>query len=232
MVRYRSRRRRRWRTGTVLLLILALTVLLVSCVAGSNSLWLLGLFGADLRVYEKEPVTAQLPTDGAIAAQLCAAVEFLNAGSVTMPEFRSASQAVRLYRDAILNSLIGSNYSAYVGNAALLETVEQSYPHLTAAVLIPDSDFENAAAQYLGASSVSNRDGQLFSYLSKADCYMIPTQIGVRKIAVIPTGIAETEHTYRMTFSLDDGEGGSAVYTALFLKRSEGIPYLRALTAV
>ena len=61
---------------------------------------------------------------------------------------------------------------------------------------------------------------------------MIPTQIGVRKIAVIPTGIAETEHTYRMTFSLDDGEGGSAVYTALFLKRSEGIPYLRALTAV
>ena len=137
MVRYRSRRRRRWRAGTVLLLILALTVLLVSCVAGSNSLWLLGLFGADLRVYEKEPVTAQLPTDGAIAAQLCAAVEFLNAGSVTMPEFRSASQAVRLYRDAILNSLIGSNYSAYVGNAALLETVEQSYPHLTAAVLIP-----------------------------------------------------------------------------------------------
>ena len=48
----------------------------------------------------------------------------------------SASQAVRLYRDAILNSLIGSNYSAYVGNAALLETVEQSYPHLTAAVLM------------------------------------------------------------------------------------------------
>lgn len=232
MVRYRSRRRRKWRVGTALLLVLVLTVLLVSCVAGSNSLWLLRLFGGDLRVYETESVISLIPTDGVIATELCSAIVFLNVGSVTMQEFHSASQAIRLYRDAILNSLISSNYSAYVGNATLLEAVRQSYPHLTVSILIPESDFENAAAQYLGTSSVSNRNGQLFSYLSKADCYAIPAQIGTRKIAISPIEIAETEHTYRMTFSLDDGEGDSATYSALFLKRSEGNPYLRALTKI
>ena len=231
MARYRYGKRRRRRLGTVLVLMLALTVLLVSCVAGSSSLWLLGLFGADLGVYEKEPVTALLATDGAVASELCAAVDFLNAGSVYMPEFRSSSKAVRLYRDAILNSLISSHYSAYVGNAALLDAVARNYPHLTASVLIPDADFENAVAQYLGTSSVSNRDGDLFSYLSKADCYTIPTQLPTRQISILPSEIAETKHTYRMTFSLSDGES-TAVYTALFLKRSKGSPYLRALTAV
>ena len=229
MVRYRYGRRRHRRLAVALVLLLSLAVLLVSCVAGGGSLWLLSLFGADLQVYAQEPVLAQLPADGPMASGLCEAVAFLNGGSVDMPVFRSPAKAVRLYRDAILGSLLSGNYAAYVGNAALMEEVSRSYPHLTAAVLVPDSDFENAAAQYLGAGSVSNRSGRFFTYLSRADCYTIPSRLPRGEVSVVPVDIAETEHTYRMRFTLTDSEGNSAAYTALFLKRSEGSPYLRAL---
>ena len=116
---YYRRRRRRTRVGLLVLLIVLLAVLLVSCVAGSNSMWLPGLFGTDVNIYRAEPTERSHDVSESLAAELGESVLMLTSGSVELSEFRSAGQAVKLYRDEILNSLMLQNYSTYVGNPGL-----------------------------------------------------------------------------------------------------------------
>ena len=100
---------------------------------------------------------------------------------------------------------------------------------LTASVLIPSSDFESAVNRHLGLSSVSNRNGNLFTYLSRAACYITPLQVKSRTVSISVLQLSETENTYRLGFSLSDPDGSSATYNALFVKRDDGSAYLRAL---
>lgn len=230
MTRHYRRRRRKLRAGTILVLLLAVSLLLVSCVAGSNLLWVRSLFGADIASYRSEPVIATHPSDGDIAQELCDALELLTSGSVYLKEFRTVSQAVRIYRDEILNALVRTNYASYVGDPTLTQTVGKAYPYLTAAVLIPEADFESAVSRYLGASTVSNRSGEHFTYLSKADCYTAPMQAKALSVTIEADAPQETEHTYRMHFTLTDSDGNSAAYSALYIKRTDGPAYLRALS--
>lgn len=223
------RKRRRARTGAVLILILALAVVLVSCVAGSNPLWIRGLFGTDIASYRAEPVIASHPLDGELAAELCDAVETLTSSSVHLKEFHTTSGALKLYRGELLNALVRKNYALYVGNTSLSSAVSQNYPFIDAAVMIPESDFENAAARYFGTSDISNKDASYFSYLSKAACYITPVQAQALTVTVTAEEITETQNTYRMIFTLTDDSGATASYEALFHKRAEGSPYLKAL---
>lgn len=232
MTRYRRRRRKHLRIGTFILPIFLLSALLVSCVASSGTHWLRELLGTDLAKYRAEEVIAEVPVEGDTARELCSALEMLTSASVHLEEFQTSSQAVRLYRDEILNALLRSNYASYLGNTSLMASVSSNYPRLTASVLIPESDFEGAVTQYLGASSVSNRSGTCFTYLSKSECYITPTQARAMTVTLTPDAVYETLHTYRLQFTLTDRDGSTACYTALFLKRTEGSPYLRALTAV
>ena len=229
---YYRRRRRRMRAGTVAILIFLLTVLLVSCVAGSNAMWIPSLFGADVSIYRSEPITAELPTSDTRADELVDAVEILASGSVELTEFHTAAKAISIYRDAILNSLARSNYSSYLGNPALSASVQRNYPYHNAALLIPAEDFENAASRYLGAGSVSNKDGECFSYLGKSACYVTPAQAKALTVSLTPLRLVETERTYRLAFSLTDSEQHSASYEALFVKRSDGSAYLKALEKI
>ena len=231
IVSYRKRRHHHMRKSTLFLLLFLLTALLVSCTAGNNSVWVRSLLGADVAAYRAEPVKTVLELDGKESRELTETMEWFLSDSVHLKEFRNGKQAVRLYRDALLNGLMRRNYSSYVGNPTLCAAIQQSYPHITASVLIPQGDFESAASHCLGLSSVSNSDGKSFSYLPRAACYIPPQQARPLTVKLTVLSLEETENTYRLSFQLEDIEGQSACYSALFVKRNGASPYLKALTS-
>ena len=220
------------RKSTLFLLLFLLSALLVSCTAGSNAAWIRSLLGTDVASYRSEEVKATLDPESETAQELCATMEYFLSGSVQLREFRNSIQALRLYRDEILNALMRRNYSSYVGNPTLSAAVSRSYPQITASVLIPQDDFETAASYCLGLSSVSNGNGKLFSYLPRAACYIPPSQAKALTVRMSVRSLEETENTYRLFFMLEDAEGQSACYSAMFVKRGEGSAYLKSLTAV
>ncbi len=232
MVTQYRRRRRRMRKSTLFLLLFILTALLVSCTAGNNSAWVRRMLGRDTALYRSESTVATPDPNGETAAELCDTLKWFLSGSIQLKEFKNSKQGLRLYRDEILNNLMRRNYSAYVGNPTLCAAVSQSYPHITASVLIPQTDFEAAASHCLGLSSVSNGNGTTFSYLSRAACYIPPLQARPLTVHTSVLSLEETEHTYRLSFELEDAEGQSACYAAMFVKRADATPYLKSLTAI
>ncbi len=225
-----GRRRPRLRRGTLLVLLLLTAVFLVSCVAGSNPLWIKGLFGIDVANYDAEPTEALLPTDGETAASLCDTVEILLSGSTQLKTFRNTSQAVKYYRDAILNDMLRDHYVLYTGNTQLLSEASRCYPQVSLSTLIPKSDFENRVFRYFGGTNVSHRDGEVFSYLSRVEAYTAPLQAWEAQVEIAVLSLEETAHTYRMSFTLSDGSAVSAPYTAHFIKRDDGSAFLNSLS--
>lgn len=232
IVAHRRRRRRHMRKSTLFLLLFLLTALLVSCTAGSNSVWIRSLLGADVAAYRAEPVTATLDQTDEIAEELTDVMEHFLSSSVYLKEFQNGNQALRLYRDELLNDLMRRNYGAYVGNPTLCVAVSRSYPQMSASVLIPASDLETVASHCLGLSSVSNGNGKNASYLPRAACYIPPQQARALTVQMTVLSLEETENTYRLSFKLEDAEGQSACYRAMFVKRNGGTPYLKTLNKI
>ena len=225
---YRARRRRRTRRGTLVLLLLLLSIFLVSCVAGSNPLWIRGIFGIDFANYREEEILVVHPTDGELSDELCDMVEILTLGDLTLEPFSSTSQAVKLYRDAILNDMLRDNYLAYGGyGASLSNGGAASGPVLS--MLIPREDFENAVYRYFGGTTVRHRDGELFRYLRRECGYTAPIQARDPSATVLVERIEETEHTYRMSFRLVSGEEISDSYFAVLMKREDSSCYFYLL---
>ena len=228
----KHRHRRRIRKSTLFLLLFLLSALLVSCTAGGNAAWVRSFLGADTAIYRSETVIQELETDGETAKELCSTMEYFLSGTVILHEFRNGHEALRLYRDEMLNALLRNNYASYVGNPTLTNQVSRAYPHVTATVLIPEDDLKTAASHCLGLSSASNGNGEFFSYLSRASCYTTPSQARALSVSLTVRALEETEHTYRLSFQLEDVEGQSAHYSAMFVKRPDGSAYLKALSAV
>ena len=229
-VRYRYRRRgRRTNRGMLILLLLLTAVFLVSCVAGSNPLWVRSVFGLDTVNYESEPTKQALAEDGEVTASLCDIVDILLTGTLDLTTFHSTAQVVKYYRDAILNRMLCENYALYVGNSSLVTVARENYPHMQLCTLIPEDDFENTVFRYFGGTSVSHGDGELFSYLSRAKAYTAPLQPRESKLQLDVVRAEETEHTYRLLFTLTDGGETSRTYTAVFVKRGDGSCYLYSL---
>ena len=231
VVQYR-RRRRRMRKSTLFLLLFVLAALLVSCTAGNNSAWIRQVLGTDTAIYRAEPTVATLDCDSKTAEELCDMLKWFLSNSIHLKEFKNGRQGLNLYRDEILNNLMRQNYSAYVGNHTMSAAVSHFYPHITASILIPQTDFEAAVSHCLGLSSVSNSNGTNFSYLSRAACYIPPLQARSLTVRTTVLSLEETENTYRLSFSLKDTEGQSASYCAMFVKRADASPYLKSLTAI
>ncbi len=217
------------RVGVTILLLILCSVLLVSCMAGPNALWIRGLLGLDINDYFAEPPLRQLQPDGAAAALLCNMVTILVSDSIHLSPFSGTGEAVRLYRDAILNDMLRDDYSRYTGNREALETVGKNHPYFSSATLISSSDFENTVFRYFGGTSVQHRSGNAFTYLREAGYYASPLQARECLAQVNILQLHETEHTYRMQFSLTAGGETSNDYTAVFVKRSDGSCYWKAL---
>ena len=142
----------RWRIGVAVVAVFLSALLLVSCVAGSNALWVRGILGLDIGAYAAEPVEQSLPVAGDVALGLCETVRTVLTDDIRLSEFRGTSQAVKLYRDEILNSLLRSDYAAYTGRGEDIEQVAASYPTLSVATLISAKSFETVVARHFGGS--------------------------------------------------------------------------------
>ena len=211
-----------------MLLLLLISVFLVSCVAGSNPLWVRGLFGMDFANYREEEILTVHPTDGEIADGLCELVDILTLGDLSLEPFSSTSQAVKLYRDAILNDMLRDNYVVYGGyGASLSNGTAASGPVLS--TVIPREDFENAVYRYFGGTTVRHGDGEIFRYLRREGGYTAPVQARDPNAQVLVKSIEETEHTYRMSFRLSCGEAVSDLYFAIFVKREDSSCYFYLL---
>lgn len=222
-------RRHRMRTGTMLLILLLSTLLLVSCVAGSNVLWVRGLLGLDVGDYAAEPTEQVLKTDGETACELRAMVELILQSGVHLQGFSGTGEAVRLYRDAILNGMLRSSYTLYTGDRGAQDAVQQAYPYLGVSTLIAKKDFENTVFRYFGGTEVFHESGEMFSYLDRAGFYTSPIQALKLGATVTVIHLEETAHTYRMEFVLSNGNETSSAYNALFVKREDGTAYWKAL---
>ncbi len=220
------------RLGLTILLLLLSSVLLVSCMAGPNALWIRGLFGLDVNDYFSEAPLRQLQPDGTTAALLCNMVTIIVSDSTNLTPFSGTNEAVRIYRDAILNDMLRDDYSRYTGNREALDAVARAYPYLSAATLISKNDFENVVFRFFGGTSVSHRDGNAFSYLTRAGYYTSPLQARECTAQVEILELYETEHTYRMQFILTANGETSDVYTAVFVKRDDGSCYWKALRVI
>ena len=217
------------RVGLTILLLLLCSVLLVSCMAGPNALWIRGVFGLDVNDYFSEAPLRQLQPDGAAAAMLTNIVTIIVSDSIRLTPFSGTGEAVRLYRDAILNDMLRDDYSRYTGNRTAVDAIGRAYPYLSAATLISKDDFENVVFRYFGGTSVSHKSGEAFSYLSRAGYYTSPLQARKCVAEVTILELYETEHTYRMQFVLTANGETSTPYTAVFVKRSDGSCYWKAL---
>lgn len=217
------------RIGLTILLLFLCSVLLVSCMAGPNALWIRGLLGLDVNDYFSEAPLRQLQPDGAVATILSNTVTIIASDSTHLSPFSGTNEAVRIYRDAILNDMLRDDYSRYTGNREAIDNVARTYPYLSAVTLIAKEDFENVVFRFFGGTSVSHRDGDAFSYLSRAGYYTSPLQARECIVDVNILELFETEHTYRMQFTLTANGETSNVYTAVFVKRSDGSCYWKAL---
>ena len=229
---YRARRRRRRIKLTVALIaVLLCSVLLVSCMATANVVWVRGLLGFDVTDYEHEAAVSELAVDGEESETLCDMVRILSSERGTrLDAFSTTSEAVSLYRDAILGYMHRENYSRYTGNRGELEKAAGAYPQMQLSTLIPEGEFENTVFRYFGGVSVKNKSGTLYSYLNRAGCYTAPMQARQIDAEIEVSSLVETEHTFRMQFRLADGEEHSDEYTAVFLKRDDGSCYFRSLS--
>lgn len=224
----RVKRRRRTRRGSLVLLLLLLSIFLVSCVAGSNPLWVRGIFGMDFANYRSEEPLTVHTADSEVADKLCEMVEILTLGDLELEPFSSTSQAVRLYRDAILNDMLRDNYLVYGGYGASLSNggAASGPVHSTA---IPREDFENAVYRYFGGTTVRHRDGDIFRYLRQEGAYTAPVQARDPNARILVEQIVETEHTYRLSFRLVSGAEVSDPYFAVFVKRDDSSCYFYLL---
>lgn len=228
MRRYRRIHRRSARLGTLLLLLVFLGVFMVSCVAGSDTLWMQSVLGLDLGTYAKETVISAPETEDARVLQMMGTLGMLVGNGTRLETFRNCSQLLELYRDRILNAMLRENYGRYVGDQTAKAAVAASDPYLNACVLVPASDFEGTVSRCFGGSEIKNKSGECFSYL-RAGYYSMPIEPWESTVEVMPLSCEETAHAYRLTFVLCDGDDASAPYTAYFVKRSDGSFYLRGL---
>lgn len=225
----KPRRRRRHGKGRLALLLLFCALFLVSCVAGSNALWIKGIFGMDLADYRAEQVEATHPVDGRLSDSLCDTLDLLTVGSTELSSVKKSGDFIKRYRDELLNHLLEEGYSRYTGNMDAIREAELAYPNMTLSVLIPAEDLETLATRHFGLQSISHGNGELFTYLEKIDCYTFSMKSWEKSVRVIPESIEETYHTYRMVFCLEESGSRSESYQAIFVKRSDGSAYLRAL---
>lgn len=214
---------------TVLLFVLiAEMIALSSCAAGER---LMARLGFDTHDYRGESVILTHAPNSELALSLAEMTRTLTVFSPILTPFSGTREAADACRDAILNHMLNENYAQYAGNAALLEKTTDVYPHMQLTVLIPARDFEKEVyAAFGGREKITNENGELFTYLEKADAYttaFVPVQ---SEVITTVTHLEETARTYRLYFVNTLGEITSPTYCALIIRREDGTMYFSELT--
>ena len=224
-------RRRQWRLGTLVVIILLITVFLVSCMAGSNVLWIKGFLGIDSADLAAEDVVRTLDPTGMTAQRLSSTVLCVVGGSSKLFPFSSANDAAVLYRGAVLNAMLLESYSTYTGNRELIALAQEAYPRTSFATLIPKDALEARINSIFGSHSTGHESAGAFAYLDRVGMYTTAAVAQVSEVTLRVDHLFETENTYKMCFTLLTSDGVFDAYTAIFQKKSEGVYVWKMLWA-
>ncbi len=211
--------------------ILAVLVASLSSCADMGEMYnsVMTMLGFDMNDYENEAAIRFPDEDDEIYGQIEGIVAILIYDSVYITPFESTRDAASGNADAILNYMLKTSYSAYSGNPELLSQAEEAYPQYHITTLIPKADLESYVYRYFGGdSSVQHSSSARFTYLSRVDAYTTTGVAATSEVAVDVTECVETAHTYRVAFTLAEGDE-TADYTALIRKREDGTLYMKHL---
>lgn len=208
----------------------ACALFLSSCKVGDA---LLSSLGFDTYDYEGEAVIRTVEPDSREAEDLCKMIKILSVNSPYMPEFDSATQALKQCRDSVLNYMLCTDFSMYTGNPELMKEAEEKYPGLRILTVIPAEDFENCVYTFFGGNAkLTHKSSQLFTYLDEVSAYTAISVPVESNVAVSVISCEETEKTYRLTFQNTLGEVTSPVYKTLVVKREDGSMYFKYLEKI
>lgn len=219
------------------LLILAIALVSVyfsSCASSDDeeSLYVkfMTLLGFDMNDYESEAAIRFPEENDEIVTEIKEIISILVYDSAEISPFETTRDAAAKNNDAILNYMLRTSYSAYSGNAALLEEAVKEYPQYNITTLIPKADYESCVYRYFGGdTSVQHSSSVRFTYLTKVSAYTTTGQPMSMEVEIDVTKCVETAHTYRVSFTLTDTEGDSVDYEAMIMKREDGTKYMKFL---
>lgn len=200
------------------------------CLFVLSSCGLVDKLGFDTYDYMSETVTGSYDINSETAVMLEKLLGVLVLDSPVLETFDSMSDAIRAYRDAVLNYMLQSDYSKYSGNVELIEKAERAYPEYNITQIIPESEFEATMYRYFGGDvMITHRDGSRFKYLSKVGAYISAVSPASNGLHVDITSLEETAKTYRVRFRVLSEELFSEEYFALVIKREDGTYYIKKL---
>lgn len=136
----------------------------------------LSTLGFDTHDYEGEEILETYGADNEKAEALLEMLKILTICSPILEPFEGAREAMEFYRDSVLNYMLNTDYSKYTGNITLLDQVQEAYPQIQIAAIIPAEDFENTVYTYFGGKQkIKNVTSTLFVYLEKVGVYTTVT---------------------------------------------------------
>lgn len=183
--------------------------------------------GFDTYDYMSETVHTTHEPDGALAKELADMIRIL---TPSLAEFDSMREAIALYRDQVLTYMLESEYARYSGNMDLIEEASRAYPEYQVTQIIPAADFEATMYRYFGGTvKISHKDGSRFRYLKKVEAYISPSAPTSGTGVVNIHTLSETDKTYRVTFTVTQGDTESPLYFVLIIKRDDGTLYFKEL---
>lgn len=209
----------------------ALTAALtLSACSGEVYQSLMSALGFDMNDYEAEGIIRVPGTDDEAYSEIEKMIGILTLDSARIGTFESPREAASGNRDAILNYMLNTGYAGYSGNSALLSHASEEYPQYNITTLIPEGDLESTVYRWFGGdTSVQHESSLRYIYLSRVNAYTTTGQPLSVTVTLKINNCVETEHTYRVGFTLTDENGESASYSAMVMKREDETLYMRYL---
>lgn len=212
-------------------MLVASAVSLAAC-SGGGSIYtsIMSAFGFDMNDYGAEDILRVLGPEDEGYEGIVKIIGILTLDSARIAPFENPRDAASGNRDAILNYMLNTSYAAYSGNSELLSMASEEYPQYNITTLIPEGDFESTVYRFFGGnSSVKHENSARYMYLERVGAYTAAGQPLSVTVTVNISNCVETDHTYRVAFTLTDETENTASYTAMIMKREDGTMYMRYL---
>lgn len=200
------------------------------CLLLLTSCTILDKLGFDTYDYMSENVLRTHEAEGETAVMLEDVLNILVTDSPELIPFEYMGDAIKAYRDAVLDYMLETGYSKYSGNTALMSEAAEKYPEYSITQLIPEREFEATMYRYFGGDvMITHGDGSRFKYLEKVGAYVSAVPMSDSGYRAEITAVSETEKTYRVWFFVGSENVRSDDYFALIIKRDDGTLYIKKL---
>jgi len=207
-----------------LFIVVLISVFLSSCNIADK-------LGFDTYDYMGELVLTTHAADSEIALSLEEVLDILISDTLNLNTFDNMSEAIKEYRDEVLNYILETEYAKYSGNLDMIQKAETAYPEYDITQIIPADDFEAVMYRYFsGNVKITHGDSERFLYLPRVESYIPAINPNPSSKFSKISSLTETQKTYRVVFNVYDNEGNmSEEYFALIIKRDDGTQYIKKL---